>query len=174
MAVQELVVILVLSQEDMITRPATLPSWTNPQRVSFNFERAKVLLLRGRAYNSMIQIAEFPLKGHELGIYLIHSSRGYSILYVTNYSFIIYYVPVNSLEIRQRSFVLFLCIYRVCGGEFRQVSPGQENCGRGCYKGREPETARFRERTRRILYRNRSHLMRREGTAIKPVSCGTK
>ena len=122
----------------------------------------------------MIQIAEFPLKGHESGFCLIHSSRGHSIIYVTNYSLIIYYVPVNSLEIRQRSFVLFLCINRVCGGEFRQVSSGQENGGRGYYKLRELEKASFRERTRPILYRNRSHLMRQEGKAIKPVSCCTK
>ena len=122
----------------------------------------------------MIQIAEFPLKGHESGICLIHSFRDYSIIYVTNYSLSIYYVPVNSLEIRQRSFVLFLCIYRVCGGEFRQVSPGQENGGRGYYKVRELEKASVQERTRQILYRNRSHLMRREGAAIKPVSCCTK
>ena len=87
---------------------------------------------------------------------------------------IIYYVPVNSLETRQRSFVLFLCIYRVCGGEFRQVSPGQENCVRGYCKVRELEKARFGERMRPILYRNRSPLMRREGAAIRPVSCCAK
>ena len=118
----------------------------------------------------MIQIAEFPLKGHESGICLIHSFRDYSIIYVTNYSLSIYYVPVNSLEIRQRSFVLFLCIYRVCGGEFRQVSPGQENGGRGYYKVRELEKARFGKRTRPALYRNTSSLMSQEGAAVRLVS----
>ena len=41
------------------------------------------------------------------------------------------------------------------------------------YRVRELEKARFRKRMRLVLYRNRSPLMRREGAAVRLVSCCT-
>lgn len=91
----------------------------------FNFERAKVLLLRGEL-ELMIQIAEFLAKDMNWVFILFIHPGDTQFLYVTNYSFIIYYVPVNSLEIRQRSFVLFLCIYQSVWGSLGKESRAGE------------------------------------------------
>ena len=42
-----------------------------------------------------------------------------------------------------------------------------------CCRVKELEKARFRKRMRPTLYRNRSPLMRREGAAVRLVSCYT-
>ena len=46
-------------------------------------------------------------------------------------------------------------------------------CHQNC-KVKELEKVRFGERTRPILYRNRSPLMRREGAAVRSVGCCAK
>ena len=77
--------------------------------------------------------------------------------------------------LEQSAFVFYVCVLlgTACTTGKQASSPDRLSGGAHC-KVRELEKARFRGRTRPILYRIRSPLMRQEGAAVRPSSCSAK